>query len=174
MKTDLQALRQSALSSQLSALEAQSRALGSMATEHHGGISIGTNIGPESLVTRARALVSAAQTCAAETDHEAQMAAIDALKLAAAELVADSHKIAERGEGSARRRLEDHIKDAAPVVEPFDVAIVPNEDQRLGVQAEVSCCQAETEQFETFIMQIKALTDLCLELALVAASHQAS
>jgi len=174
--TNPQQLRNSALSWQLKAIDAQARALQMLSEEHSFSVH---NLAPDVLQNRVHDLAQTAVSVAAgahDVPLETTLAHIASFKKACAELRADADKFAELAAIRAHMRLDNTItkliasSPEVPTTVP-DPEMPSAETMRLLSKANQSCFNAETEQYNTFTLQIKAVCDLALEMLFVSAAY---
>ena len=161
-----QQLRLTAIEAQLQSLEAQSQVLRNISIEHHACIDLGGNISTENYVTEARALVKQLRKALAdlpEANEPARAVLLEQFDDTANKLKKDCETLIPARDLKARQHLDDALHGDRLVKPPHDCAIVAGFGDDLERRAHVCCYQAETGQMRTFVMQIKALCNLCLE-----------
>lgn len=171
VKKEKQALRQSTLHSQLSALASQAAALRTLDSEHSLGIQHSREV--TQLDNQTGELVARALSIVEEATPQSHAQTIE--KVAAFRQEALVHKASaklflDRASANAQARLSHALENAG--LEDFELG-VPHDARRLTQRAETRCCMAETEQFQTFILQIESICDLCCEMLFFAAAETA-
>lgn len=165
-----QSLRNTAMHAQLLALEGQVKAIKAIDLEHSLGIESSREA--EQLYNHSRDLVKSAESIAAgirRASKDSTLNALHALRDTAKRLSERAAALDKGGLDRARARLDQCLAEHASVHAEDVQGIVPTGCEGLAVKAGVSCYRAESEQFDTFALQVKALCDLVQEYAYTAA-----
>jgi hypothetical protein len=175
--TDTQTLRQSALKWQLMALHAQVGALRTLSEEHN--FSLG-NLQPDNIYKRVEdALATARQladSMSAQTLAE-RLHSIQSFKECTDQLRADADAFCKLAEQRASMRLQATItslvSNAGEETAPTDDSDAAGKAPALPLlnEANHSCFQAESGQYQTFVLQLNATCDLALEMLFIAAAY---
>lgn len=161
-----QSVRKSALQSQLSALDCQLRVIKALSLEHSLGVEDSGDA--EFLLGQARDLVASSQAVAeraGKVSKDTTLKSLRALRDMAIEIQNRANVLDKDALSRARMRLDHCLSEHAGITTESVAGHVPADCDSLAVKAGVTCCNAESEQFKTFAMQIAAVCDLALEFA---------
>lgn len=164
---ETQTLRLQAIEEELRAVSAQSAALGHISVEHHDGINLGTNCTVAYFETRAQALVKSLKELLErlpQLQEQERELAVGEFKQAAMSLHDDSEHLIKQRDAQAVRHLKDVLGDGDGSLVGVDLT---DEKNRLNVEAHVHCHAAETSEIRSYVMQLRALSNLCMETACV-------
>jgi len=172
---NLQLIRKSVMHSQLLALQAQAQAIYYLNTEHQNGIDLGRS--PLVLITvqHVKDVADSAKSLAQEAKSisgELMFGRLKALQDLAQSCVERAEEVCRHGTVDASRRLDQSLVDNLDGGESVSqVPEVPHDAKHLQLRADIACHGAETHQFETFKLQVRAICDLALELSFSAAAE---
>jgi hypothetical protein len=167
-----QHLRLQAITTELGALQTQAEALRLISVEHNHGIDTGANSEVQFYSSSARDMVESLRRLLPELsslseDERAQR--VESFENEAKRLKSECEKLVLARDAQADRHLKSSLAEGGPIRGPIDAAIVPDTVGELKVQAHMHCHSAEKAEIRSFIGQLQALCDLCMETLCVAA-----
>lgn len=163
--TTLQGIRLSTMKHQLKALASQVDAIKKLDCEHHNGLDLGVDPELANIQNFSRRLASRAETIVIKS-RENQVEGVRVLLDKMIEDVTYLLEHAEAFRAHANDRADTHLRET--------LHVDPVEAERCEINgsafahAGVSCFKAETSQYHTIEMQVRALVHLALEIAYFA------
>ncbi|MCA9805744.1 MAG: hypothetical protein KC777_27420 [Cyanobacteria bacterium HKST-UBA02] len=161
--TGLQAIRLKAIKFQLDAMTSQAGVIEKLFTEHRGGINLGAEPDIRNLLFKARELsgkVTSIVALSGNSNVEGVQGRLAEIQSLAAYLVEHAGSFSVWAREQAQDRLE---TDSHGASQP------EGKEVESDVLAAYSCFGAETSQYATFELQVKAFAGLALEVAYFAA-----
>ena len=168
---DTQNLRLAAIKNEIAAVKAQAKALENISIEHHCGIDIGSNSPTQYFSARAEDLANSLNSVliTIEKMSEQRASIIEAFEKSARDLQRESAVLIQQRDAGAEQHFIEELSNTPKKVTYKDIAVVPDESREYKIQAHLHCRAAETAEVRSFVQQIAALCELCLEVLYVAA-----
>lgn len=166
-----QEFRLRAIDAEVNAIKAQAKALSCISLEHHDGVDIGCNSPVDYFKNRAQDLADSLKSSLSsmKSAPENCAAVVEAFEKSARALQTESAALIEKLDAEAARHLAEQLADTPKKVTYKDIAVVPDDARDYKVSAHKHCCAAETTEIRSFVQQIAALCELCLETLCVEA-----
>ncbi|MBK9141197.1 MAG: hypothetical protein IPM23_01790 [Candidatus Melainabacteria bacterium] len=161
--TGLQAIRLKAIKFQLDAMTSQAGVIEKLFTEHRGGIDFGAEPDVRNVLFKARELsgkVTSIVALSGNANVEGVRGRLAEIQSLAAYLVEHAGSFGTWAREQAQERLESDSRGASKT---------EGQEVESDVLAAYSCFGAETSQYATFELQVKAFAGLALEVAYFAA-----